>query len=76
MAAETKRLYRSRTQRVIGGVCGGLGEYLSLDPLLVRLIFVVLVLFGGPVGLIAYLLFLIFVPLEPEATQLDTTDSM
>lgn len=61
----SKRLYRSRTERMIGGVCGGLGEYFNIDPTLVRLLFVVFALTGGS-GLLAYLIFLIVVPEEPE----------
>ncbi len=66
MATEVKRLYRSRDDRVIGGVCGGLGKYLAMDPTVVRLIFVLLALAGGP-GLLAYLILLIVVPEEPLA---------
>jgi len=63
---EPRRLYRSRSERILGGVCGGLGKYLSLDPTIVRLIFVLLALAGGP-GLIAYLILLVVVPEEPQA---------
>jgi phage shock protein C len=41
-----KQLYRSGTSRVIGGVCGGIGEYLDIDPNIVRLVLIVLLLFG------------------------------
>ena len=61
-----KKLYRSRHDRMIGGVCGGLGEYFAIDPTLVRLLFVFAALAGGP-GLIAYLIMLIVVPEEPES---------
>ncbi len=66
MSAEYRKLYRSRTERMLGGVCGGIGEYFGIDPTLVRLLFVVAGLFGGPVGFIAYLIFLIVVPEAPE----------
>jgi phage shock protein C len=66
MATETKRLYRSRDERIISGVCGGLGKYLTMDPTVVRLIFVLLALAGGP-GLLIYLIMLIVVPEEPLA---------
>jgi phage shock protein C len=66
MATELKRLYRSRGDRVIGGVCGGLAKYLTMDPTVVRLIFVLLALAGGP-GLLIYLIMLIVVPEEPLA---------
>ena len=64
MSTETKRLYRSRTERMIGGVCSGLANYLNADPTLIRLLMVLFALAGGP-GLIAYLILWIVVPLEP-----------
>ena len=59
-----KRLYRSRTDRMLGGVAGGLAEYLGIDPLLVRLGFLCLALFDGA-GLWLYLVMLLIVPEEP-----------
>jgi len=59
-----RRLYRSRSDRVIGGVCGGLGRYFGIDPIIVRIAAVVLLLFGGASAL-AYLAFLVLVPNEP-----------
>ena len=61
--AETKRLYRSRTDRVIAGVCGGLADYFGVDPILVRVVWVVTVLSFGA-GLLAYILLWLFVPQE------------
>jgi len=55
------RLERSRTNRVIGGVCGGIGEYLQIDPLLVRVAFVILA-FPFGVGLLAYIVLLVLMP--------------
>ena len=63
-----KKLYRSQKDRMVGGVCGGLGEYFGIDPTLVRLLFVFFALAGGP-GLIAYLIFLIVVPDESSQTS-------
>jgi phage shock protein PspC (stress-responsive transcriptional regulator) len=60
---ENKKLYRSRTERMLGGVCGGLGEYLNLDPTLVRLAFVAATLLGGP-GVVAYVVLWIITPEE------------
>ena len=58
-----KLLYRSRTNRVLGGICGGLGEYLDIDPTVIRLVWVVIVIFTGIVpGILAYLLLLLIVP--------------
>ncbi|HLA98251.1 MAG TPA: PspC domain-containing protein [Anaerolineales bacterium] len=64
MTTEYKRLYRSTKERMIAGVCGGLAEYFGIDPTLVRLLFVLAALAGGP-GLLAYLIMLIVVPEEP-----------
>ena len=58
-----KRLYRSRSDRMISGVCGGLAEYFDIDPTIVRLIAVLLVFLNG-VGILAYLIMAIIVPLE------------
>lgn len=55
------RLYRSDTDKVIGGVCGGLGEYLSVDPLLMRIAFAILAMASG-IGLTLYILMWIFIP--------------
>jgi phage shock protein C len=65
---ETKKLYRSRADRMVGGVCGGLGKYLSLDATVVRLIAVVLMVLTGVIpGVIVYLVLMLIVPLEPQA---------
>jgi phage shock protein C len=62
--AQTRRLYRSRTNRKLAGVCGGLAQYFNLDATLIRVLFVVLALLGGP-GLVIYLLMWILVPEKP-----------
>jgi phage shock protein C len=59
-----KKLYRSRTDRMIGGVCGGLAEYFNIDSTLVRLAAVALTLAGGS-GILAYLIFWFVVPQRP-----------
>jgi len=61
---EPKRLFPSRKDRILGGVCGGLGTYFNLDPVLMRLIWVVLFFFAG-FGLLAYILAWIVIPEEP-----------
>ncbi|MBE9508592.1 MAG: PspC domain-containing protein [Chloroflexi bacterium] len=63
MAGE-KRLYRSATERQIAGVCGGLAEYFSLDPLLVRILMVVFALANGA-GFLFYILAWAFIPKVP-----------
>lgn len=61
----TDRLKRSRRDRVLGGVCGGLARYLRIEVSLVRLFFVVLTL-GDGIGLILYLILWAVVPMEAE----------
>jgi phage shock protein C len=66
MAAQVpSRLYRSRSQKMIAGVCGGLGEYFDVDPVLIRLLFVVTAFISG-VGILAYLVLWIVVPFDGD----------
>lgn len=60
-----KRLYRSRQESVVSGVCGGIAEYFDMDPSIVRIAVVVLTLATGGVGIIAYLLCALVIPLRP-----------
>lgn len=60
MTGEAKRLYRSRKNKVLSGVCGGIGDYFDIDPVIVRLVFI----FTG-VGLLAYIVMAIIIPIEP-----------
>jgi len=62
-----RRLYRSRTDTVIGGVAAGLANYLNSDPALVRVAWVVLALVTNGVGLVAYLVCWVAIPEEPKA---------
>lgn len=71
-----KRLYRSATNRMIWGVCGGLAEYFDIDTVLVRVIFVILALGSGGVGVLLYILLAIvtpfrgvLTPISPEGIQ-------
>ena len=61
---EPKRLYRSRSSRMLGGVCGGITEYFNIDPTLVRLGVVALSLAAGG-GLLAYIIAAIIIPEAP-----------
>lgn len=63
MQDEIKRLYKSRNDRMVCGVCGGLAEYLNMDPTIVRIIMVLIGLSGG--GIIAYLIAAIIIPEKP-----------
>jgi phage shock protein C len=58
-----KRLYRSRTDRMIWGVCGGLAKYFDIDPVIVRIV-AVLLIFADGLGILAYIIMAIVVPLE------------
>lgn len=63
-----KRLYRSRENTVIGGVCGGIAEYLDVDPTIVRLIWAFSAFYGG-IGILAYLVCLIVIPENRSTAQ-------
>ena len=63
--AQIRKLYRSRTNRKLAGVCGGLAQYFNIDATLIRVLFVVLALLGGP-GIVIYLLMWIIVSEEPH----------
>ncbi|MBK8024100.1 MAG: PspC domain-containing protein [Chloroflexi bacterium] len=58
---EPKRLLRSRTNRQLAGVCGGLGEYFGVDPTLIRVAFVLMFIFGGT-GLLLYIILALVIP--------------
>ncbi|MFA4942304.1 MAG: PspC domain-containing protein [Patescibacteria group bacterium] len=65
MSEPIKKLYRSRTDRVIWGVCGGLSEYFNVDSTLIRIIFILLAL-GSGVGLMLYVVLALVVPNNPQ----------
>ena len=60
-----KKLYKSNKNKMIDGVCGGIGEYCNIDPTIIRLVFVALCIFAGG-GLLAYIVALIVIPRAPE----------
>ncbi len=64
-----KKLYRSRTNRKIAGVCAGLAEYIKIDPTIIRVVFFILLIPGGFPGFIPYVILWILVPVEPERKQ-------
>lgn len=61
---EPKRLFRSQKDRIIGGVCGGIGNFFTIDPVLVRVIWAIL-FFAAGAGLLAYIIAWIIIPEEP-----------
>jgi len=58
---QVKKLYRSKTNRIIAGVCGGLGEYFNIDPTIVRLIWILFSLALGA-GIITYIIAWLIIP--------------
>ena len=60
---ENKKLYRSSTNSMLAGVCGGIGEYFNIDPTLVRLAWVLFSVLGGA-GVLAYIIAAIIIPSE------------
>ena len=65
MTQNVKKLYRSRDEQMLAGVCGGLAAYFEVDPTLVRLLFVAAVLLGLGGTILVYFLMMIIVPVEP-----------
>lgn len=74
MAEEVKKLYRSKKNRMVAGVCGGLAEYFNIDPTIVRLIAVLLLLPGGVPGLVPYLILWFVVPENPNQKPEESTE--
>lgn len=68
-----RKLYRSRKERVIAGVCGGLAQYFQLDPVLIRLIAIATIFMGGS-GIILYIIAMFVIPEEPKFAQ-DSSDT-
>ena len=60
-----KKLYRSNNNKMICGVCGGIGEYFHVDPTVIRLLWVVFVLCAGS-GILAYIIAAIIMPVESK----------
>ena len=69
MTENVKKLYRSNSDRMIAGICGGIGEYFAVDATLVRLIFVIGSIFSFSALFWIYIIMLIVVPEEPLASQ-------
>ncbi|MBI3032331.1 PspC domain-containing protein [Candidatus Woesearchaeota archaeon] len=60
-----KRLYRSKRDKVLGGVCAGIGDYFEIDPVVVRLVWIIFTFISMGFGIIAYIIAWIIVPEEP-----------
>jgi phage shock protein C len=64
-----RRLYRSRSDRMVAGVAGGMAEYLGIDPIIIRLLWILAFLPGGVPGLLLYVLCAVIIPSEPSASR-------
>jgi phage shock protein C len=70
---QTKKLYRSSTDKMITGVCGGLGEYLDIDSTVLRLLSALVIVFSGVFpGVLVYILAALIMPLQPTASVTET----
>jgi phage shock protein C len=65
MSNDYKKLYRSRTNRMVSGVCGGLGEFANVDPTIIRLLFAVATIFSGGLLAALYLVMIFVIPETP-----------
>ena len=65
-----KKLYRSKSERMIAGVCGGVAEYLNIDPTVVRVIWAIASVFAF-VGVVAYIACALIIPEKPDNTIVD-----
>lgn len=70
MSEQPKKLYRSKTDRIIAGVCGGLAEYVNVDPIIIRAAFLALLFYKG-FGFIVYIILAIIVP-EATGERIET----
>jgi len=61
-----KRLYRSAKNKIIAGVCSGIGEYYGIDPVVIRLVWVILTLVSFGFGVLAYLIAWMIIPRNPK----------
>ncbi|MCD6215761.1 MAG: PspC domain-containing protein [Candidatus Aenigmarchaeota archaeon] len=64
-SSKIRRIYRSGKDKILGGVCGGIGEYLSVDPVIIRLLWVIGILAWGS-GILLYIIAWIIIPRNPR----------
>jgi phage shock protein PspC (stress-responsive transcriptional regulator) len=67
-----KRLYRSRKETMLGGVCGGLGEHIDVDPTIIRLVWAVVTVLSVGMGILIYLIAWIIIPESPDESPVTT----
>ena len=68
MDEERKKLFRSRSERWLAGVCGGIGDYFNIDATVIRILFILFGLVFGS-GLLFYIILWILIPLEPDVVE-------
>jgi len=62
-----KKLYRSKNNRIFAGIIGGVGEYFDIDPSMLRLLWILILVFTGLIpGIIAYIIAMFVIPKQPE----------
>lgn len=71
MTTNTNRLYRSKDDKMITGLCGGIAEQYNLDPGIVRILTLLMILFTFPLGLVAYFVAALIIPSEGETENID-----
>jgi len=65
---QSKKLYRSKKNKMLAGICGGLGEYFDIDPTLIRVVWLLVVIFTGIFpGVVAYIIGIFVIPPAPDA---------
>ena len=67
MSEEVRKIYRQSSDQMVGGVCSGLGQYLEIDPTVIRLMFIAGFFMNPPTAAFLYLLLLVLVPIEPSS---------
>lgn len=68
------KIYRSNTNKIIGGVCGGIGEYLSISPDIIRALFVIVTFMNG-IGFVAYIVAMLLIPQAPPGYISTSTEA-
>ncbi len=66
-----KKLYRSKSNKVIAGVCGGIGGYFNIDPVILRLLVILATIFSGGIIILTYILAIIIIPKENDTNIID-----
>ena len=69
-----KKLYKSKTDKKVDGVCGGIAKYLNVDPTMVRVVWACVTLFSAGLGILAYLACAVIIPVEPD--YIDSNDTV